>query len=414
MRKDNTQNYQTPNSRIQHFSDFTDNVGAEKDELNKVKRSFLDNEDRVHNLPNVTKMKYNKVTNKMDNLSKDEVTDKIKSLEDDGVKKSDHKFKIVDDEVNPNHKFSNETGVKESKLNETRYDLSNQGSIFRELSDKEKEFATDVLSLLTDRSDFKDLFIDGFNLHTLEKVFRDITKGRYGISHIIKQHIIWDPVKLSNAIFGLIKKHNETMKESRFIKSFEAFIAGVVDNPQIPQLNKTTEPLSGSDDEVDDYEGQEDEYEYDDEQVDKVEFNSDSEQKSYMFFGNIETIHRQACELCELDENMVNSLLNEGHNWAEDHISVSKELLSQVHNFLMNKGIKEHLEVSGVEHDGGENYMFFANLETICRLSSEISEMDKDVIDELLENGHDWAEDHIAAAKEDVQQVYEFLKTETK
>jgi hypothetical protein len=314
MRKDNTQNYQTPNSRIQHFSDFTDNVGAEKDELNKVKRSFLDNEDRVHNLPNVTKMKYNKVTNKMDNLSKDEVTDKIKSLEDDGVKKTDYKFKIVDDEVNPNHKFKNETEVKESKI----------------------------------------------------------------------------------------------------IKSFEAFSAGVVDNPQIPQLNKTTEPLNGSDDEVDDYEGQEDEYEYDDEQVDKVEFNSDSEQKSYMFFGNIDTIHRQACELSELDENMVNSLLNEGHNWAEDHISVSKELLSQVHNFLMNEGIKEHLEVSGVEHDGGENYMFFANLETICRLSSEISEMDKDVIDELLENGHDWAEDHIAAAKEDVQQVYEFLKTETK
>jgi hypothetical protein len=57
--------------------------------------------------------------------------------------------------------------------------------------------------------------------------------------------------------------------------------------------------------------------------------------------------------------------------------------------------------------------MFFANLETICRLASEISEMDKDVVDELLENGHDWAEDHIAAAKEDIQQVYEFLKTET-
>jgi hypothetical protein len=39
-------------------------------------------------------------------------------------------------------------------------------------------------------------------------------------------------------------------------------------------------------------------------------------------------------------------------------------------------------------------------------------EMDRDVIDELLENGHDWAEDHMAAAKEDISQVYDWLKSE--
>jgi hypothetical protein len=56
--------------------------------------------------------------------------------------------------------------------------------------------------------------------------------------------------------------------------------------------------------------------------------------------------------------------------------------------------------------------MFFANLKNICKCCEVMLEMDKDVIDELLENGHDWAEDHMAAAKEDINQVYDWLKSE--
>ena len=313
MRKDNTQNYQTPNSRIQHFSDFTDNQGSEKEELKRVDRSFTDNEDQVHNLPNLTKYKYNRVSNKMDDMSKDQVKDKIKSLEDDGVESTDHKFKIVDDEINPNHNFQNVTDVKER----LKYIKSFEG------------------------------YTSGFGFNNNE----------------------------------MTPKNDMSMEQD------------------------VTTPFSDDDNQIDD-EDCENCVDYD-----EVEYEDNHQEKSYMFFNNLETIHKQSCEMSEMDENTINSLLNDGHNWAEDHISVAKELLTQVCNFLSNEGVSESLSVGG-ENEGGENYMFFANLKTICRLSEEILSMDKDVTDELLENGHDWAEDHIAAAKEDVQQVYEFIKTE--
>ena len=37
--------------------------------------------------------------------------------------------------------------------------------------------------------------------------------------------------------------------------------------------------------------------------------------------------------------------------------------------------------------------------------------MDKDKIEALLSNGHDWANDHIATSKDDVEEVYNFFKT---
>jgi hypothetical protein len=67
------------------------------------------------------------------------------------------------------------------------------------------------------------------------------------------------------------------------------------------------------------------------------------------------------------------------------------------------KGLKEHQE--------NENYMFFANIENICRMCKEILAMDKNSVDEILSNGHGWATDHIATSKDDVEEVFNFLKT---
>ena len=36
------------------------------------------------------------------------------------------------------------------------------------------------------------------------------------------------------------------------------------------------------------------------------------------------------------------------------------------------------------------------------------------MIEEILENGHDWAQDHIAEAKNNMDQVFDFLMNETK
>ena len=41
-------------------------------------------------------------------------------------------------------------------------------------------------------------------------------------------------------------------------------------------------------------------------------------------------------------------------------------------------------------------------------------ELDHSMIEEILENGHDWAQDHISEAKNNMDQVFDFLMNETK
>ena len=58
---------------------------------------------------------------------------------------------------------------------------------------------------------------------------------------------------------------------------------------------------------------------------------------NYMFFSNLEQIKRQCELLLEIDENKVNEILDNGHDWADDHITVAKENLDQVFDFMMNQ-----------------------------------------------------------------------------
>jgi hypothetical protein len=57
----------------------------------------------------------------------------------------------------------------------------------------------------------------------------------------------------------------------------------------------------------------------------------------YMFFSNLEQIKRQCEILLEKDENEVESILENGHDWAQDHIAESKNNMDQVFDFLMNE-----------------------------------------------------------------------------
>jgi septation ring formation regulator EzrA len=59
-----------------------------------------------------------------------------------------------------------------------------------------------------------------------------------------------------------------------------------------------------------------------------------------------------------------------------------------------------------------ENYMFFGNLEQIKRQIDELMSLPKDVVDNIIQNGHDWADDHISKAKENIDHVYEFMMNE--
>ena len=64
-----------------------------------------------------------------------------------------------------------------------------------------------------------------------------------------------------------------------------------------------------------------------------------NEQKSgrYMFFSNLEQMRRQCDLLLDLDENMVESILENGHDWAQDHIAEAKNNMDQVFDFIMNQ-----------------------------------------------------------------------------
>ena len=59
-------------------------------------------------------------------------------------------------------------------------------------------------------------------------------------------------------------------------------------------------------------------------------------------------------------------------------------------------------------------YMFFSNLQQIQRQSGLMLNMNEEDVNEILENGHDWAQDHIATAKESIDQVFDFFMNETK
>lgn len=75
-------------------------------------------------------------------------------------------------------------------------------------------------------------------------------------------------------------------------------------------------------------------------------------------------------------------------------------------NRIVNKVLKEQ-EVT--------DYMFFSNLQQIKRQCEIMLEMNPQQIDEIInEGGHDWADDHITEAKNNMDQVFDFLMTETK
>ncbi len=66
-----------------------------------------------------------------------------------------------------------------------------------------------------------------------------------------------------------------------------------------------------------------------------------------------------------------------------------------------------------IEEQGSDRYMFFSNLEQIRRQCDILLSKNRDEIDSILDNGHDWAQDHIAEAKNNMDQVFDFLMNET-
>lgn len=250
MNKPNTQNYKTNTSKISNFTDFEQKKGEELEELEKTKRSFVNNDKEQYNLPNLKKQKYNKVTRKMDTLSKEEIEDRIKSIE---------------------------TERKGKKL--------------------------------------------------------------------------------------------EIVEEKNKVFSYEKFL----------ELNSEDFKLE-----------------------DDFKSNSEIESSNYMFFRNLKTIKDMCEKMSKINELKVSKIL-EGHDWVEDHVSMSKESISHVYNFLNN-------EFGNEISENKVYYMLFSNFKSIERMCKNMLDMDESKVDNILSNGHDWADDHISSSKENIQQVYDFFK----
>ena len=66
----------------------------------------------------------------------------------------------------------------------------------------------------------------------------------------------------------------------------------------------------------------------------------------YMFFSNLEQMRRQCDLLLDLDQKMVEGILENGHDWAQDHIAEAKNNMYQVFDFIMNESKRDGMELS--------------------------------------------------------------------
>jgi hypothetical protein len=112
---------------------------------------------------------------------------------------------------------------------------------------------------------------------------------------------------------------------------------------------------------------------------------------NYMFFGNLKIIKKYVDAMLEMDANRVQEILNDGHDWAADHIATSKDDVQEVGDFLMNEmqhgqetdsynmqqpqfvpaGFKNHLKQLMPERIEKTEAGYFATTETGRRLSKK-------------------------------------------
>jgi hypothetical protein len=74
----------------------------------------------------------------------------------------------------------------------------------------------------------------------------------------------------------------------------------------------------------------------------------EQEVADYMFFSNLQQIKRQCEILLELDPHQVDDIINNGHDWADDHITEAKTNIDQVFDFLMNETKKEYTDYEDI------------------------------------------------------------------
>ena len=103
----------------------------------------------------------------------------------------------------------------------------------------------------------------------------------------------------------------------------------------------------------------------------------------YMFFSNLEQMKRQCELLLDLDQNMVESILEHGHDWAQDHISEAKNNMDQVFDFIMNESNDDKMSVDDVVMEGRKK-----TGTPLCARGKAAAKAKYDVYPSAYANGH--------------------------
>ena len=110
----------------------------------------------------------------------------------------------------------------------------------------------------------------------------------------------------------------------------------------------------------------------------------------YMFFSNLQQMRRQCDLLLDLDQEMVESILENGHDWAQDHIAEAKNNMDQVFDFLMNESKKDGMEMS-MNIDDKDMVMSEGRKKTgtkLCARGIASAKAKYDVYPSAYSNGH--------------------------
>ena len=114
------------------------------------------------------------------------------------------------------------------------------------------------------------------------------------------------------------------------------------------------------------------------------------ESSRYMFFSNLEQMKRQCEILLDMDHNEIESILENGHDWAQDHISEAKNNMDQVFDFLMNETERDGMEMS-MNVDDKDMRMFESRKKTgtpLCARGKASAKAKYDVYPSAYSNGH--------------------------
>lgn len=85
----------------------------------------------------------------------------------------------------------------------------------------------------------------------------------------------------------------------------------------------------------------------------------------YMFFQNLKSIKMMVDEMLELDEQMVNDVLTDGHDWANDHVTTSKDDIEEVYNFLMTKQVPMTVNENEPKYKEGDVISYMGSRYTV-------------------------------------------------